>query len=44
METAMNRILEVTDEDDTLVLEFVNLDDLRYEGILPPNLPDRLHY
>ncbi len=31
----MNRILEVTDEDDTLILEFVDLDDLRNEGILP---------
>jgi len=32
----MNRILEVT-EDDTLILEFVDLDDLRNEGILPQN-------
>ena len=31
----MNRILEVTDEDESLVLEFVDLDDLRSEGILP---------
>ncbi len=31
----MNRILEVTDEDDTLILEFVDLNDLRNEGILP---------
>ena len=31
----MNRILEVTDEDETLILEFVNLEDLRNEGILP---------
>ena len=31
----MNRILEVTDEDDTLILDFVDLDDLRNEGILP---------
>ena len=31
----MNRILEVTDEDDTLILEFVDLTDLRNEGILP---------
>jgi hypothetical protein len=31
----MNRILEVTDENDTLILEFVDLDDLRAEGILP---------
>ena len=30
----MNRILEVTDEDETLVLEYVELDDLRNEGIL----------
>ena len=29
----MNRILEVTDEDETLVLEYVDIDDLR--GILP---------
>ena len=33
----MNRILEVTDEDDTLILEFLDLDDLRNEGILPGN-------
>ena len=31
----MNRILEVTDEDESLVLEFVDLDDLRNEGVLP---------
>lgn len=31
----MNRILEVTDEDDTLILEFVDLDDLRNENLLP---------
>jgi hypothetical protein len=31
----MNRILEVTDEDDTLILEFVDLDDLKNDGILP---------
>jgi hypothetical protein len=31
----MNRILEVTDLDDTLFLEFVDLDDLRNDGILP---------
>jgi hypothetical protein len=31
----MNRILEVTDEDETLALEFIDLDDLRSEGILP---------
>ena len=35
MEPEMNRILQVTDEDDNLVLEFVDLDDLRNEGILP---------
>jgi hypothetical protein len=35
METTMNRILEVTDEDETLVLEFVNLEDLQNERILP---------
>jgi hypothetical protein len=31
----MNRILEVTDDNETLVLEYVDLDDLRKEGILP---------
>jgi len=31
----MNRILEVTDEDESLVLEFLDLEDLRNEGILP---------
>jgi hypothetical protein len=31
----MNRILEVTDEDETLVLEYVSLDDLKDERILP---------
>ena len=44
METTMNRILEVTDEDESLVLEFLNLDDLRNEGILPHNfaaIPDQ---
>jgi hypothetical protein len=35
LEIDMNRILEVTDEDDNLVLEFVDLEDLRNEGILP---------
>jgi hypothetical protein len=40
METTMNRILEVT-EDDTLILEFVDLDDLRNEGILPQNPSQR---
>lgn len=31
----MNRILEVTDEDETLFLEYLDLDDLRADGILP---------
>ena len=31
----MNRILEVTDDNDTLFLEYVDLDDLKNEGILP---------
>ena len=31
----MNRILEVTDEDETLVLEYLTLDDLNSERILP---------
>jgi hypothetical protein len=31
-------ILQVTDEDETLVLEFLELEDLKNEGILP-NLP-----
>ena len=31
----MNRILEVTDEDETLVLEYLTLDDLNEERILP---------
>ena len=31
----MNRILEVTDDNETLMLEYVELDDLRKEGILP---------
>ena len=31
----MNRILEVTDDNETLVLEYVDIDDLRKEGILP---------
>jgi hypothetical protein len=35
MEITMNRILQVTDEDETLVLEYVELEDLRNEGILP---------
>ena len=34
----MNRILEVTDEDETLVLEYISLDDLRNERILPPGI------
>jgi hypothetical protein len=41
METMMNRILVVTDEDETLVLEYVDLDDIRDEKIIPalPPLP-----
>jgi hypothetical protein len=35
VELEMNRILEVTDEDESLVLQFVDLEDLRNEGILP---------
>jgi hypothetical protein len=35
MEITMNRILEVTDDNETLILEYVELDDLRNEGILP---------
>jgi hypothetical protein len=32
----MNRILEVTDEDETLVLRiYVEIDDLRKGGVLP---------
>lgn len=31
----MNRILEVTDEDETLILEYLDLDDIRYERLLP---------
>jgi hypothetical protein len=31
----MNRILIVTDEDESLVLEFVDLHDLQNERILP---------
>jgi hypothetical protein len=34
MEIAVNRILEVTDEDETLVLEYLSLDDLKNERIL----------
>ena len=34
----INRILEVTDENETLILEYVDLDDLRNEGILPRNI------
>jgi hypothetical protein len=30
----MNRILEVTDEEETLVLEFIDLGDIRNERIL----------
>jgi hypothetical protein len=29
----MNRILEVTDEDETLVLEYTDLDDLKRKNI-----------
>ena len=35
----MNRILQVTDEDETLVLEYVTLDDLKNERILPALFP-----
>jgi hypothetical protein len=38
METTMNRILTVTDEDDSLILEFVEIDDLRREGTLPKHV------
>ena len=38
METTMNRILEVTDEDETLVFEYIDLDDLRNERVLPKSL------
>jgi len=31
----MNRFLQVTDEDESLVLEYVDIEDLRHEGILP---------
>jgi len=34
----MNRILEVTDEDETLALEFVDLHDLEDERILPAHI------
>ena len=34
----MNRILEVTDDYETLALEFVDLEDLKNERILPTNL------
>ena len=34
----MNRILEVTDDNETLALEYVDLDDLKNERILPKNL------
>jgi hypothetical protein len=33
METTMNRILTVTDEDDTLFFEYTDLDELREERI-----------
>jgi hypothetical protein len=35
MEITMNRILQVTDEDETLALEYIDLDDIRTERILP---------
>jgi hypothetical protein len=35
MEKIMNRILQVTDEDETLALEYIDLDDIRTERILP---------
>jgi hypothetical protein len=38
METTMHRILEVIDENDTLILEYVDLDDLRNERILSEHL------
>jgi hypothetical protein len=38
MEIPMNRILEVTDEDETLVFEFVDIEDLKDERILPATL------
>ena len=31
----MNRILQVTDEDENLVLEYIDLNDIRTERILP---------
>ena len=34
-ENIMNRILEVTDEDENLVLEYIDLNDIRAERILP---------
>jgi hypothetical protein len=34
----MNRILEVTDEDETLVLEYISLEDLKDERIFPGNI------
>jgi hypothetical protein len=34
----MNRILEVRDEDETLVLEYISLEDLKNERILPGNI------
>jgi hypothetical protein len=35
MKNRSRTIVVVTDEDDTLILEFVDLDDLRDERILP---------
>jgi hypothetical protein len=37
MKNRSRTIVVVTDEDETLALEFVELDDLRNEGILPQN-------
>jgi hypothetical protein len=31
----MNRILVVTDEDESLVLEYIDLNDIRAEKLLP---------
>jgi hypothetical protein len=38
----MNRILEVTDEDDNLILEFLDLEDLKNERILPEPLSTKI--
>ena len=34
----MNRILEVTDENDNLILEYVDLNDLISDGTLPKTI------